>query len=93
MARKVSYEHDAPRLTDAELAEMRPAQEVLGVEAFAAVSSVRKAGRPRTEVTKVPVTIRLDADTVATLKESGPRWQTRVNDELRRMAARLRRSA
>lgn len=42
-------------------------------------------GRPRRRgPTKIPVTIRLDADVLAALKESGPGWQTRANDVIRR---------
>ena len=42
-------------------------------------------GRPRRRgPTKLPVTIRLDADVLAALKESGPGWQTRANDVIRR---------
>jgi uncharacterized protein (DUF4415 family) len=33
---------------------------------------------------KQPVTIRLDSDVVAWLKEAGPRYQTRINAILRR---------
>ena len=40
-------------------------------------------GRPPSENPKVSVTMRLDADVVAWLRDSGPGWQTRVNDALR----------
>ena len=45
---------------------------------------VRK-GRPPLDRPKVPVTLRLDADIVERLRDSGPGWQTRVNDALRAM--------
>ena len=86
MARKPTrIDDDAPALTDAELSEMRPAAEVLTAEEFAAVTSVRKAarGRPPVASPKVPVTIRLDADTVEAFKATGAGWQTRMNDVLR----------
>lgn len=50
----------------------------------------RKRGRPAGSVKespKVATTIRIDADVLAALKESGPGWQTRVNDALREFIA------
>lgn len=88
MARKAELiDDDAPALSDAELAAMRPARAVLTAEEFAAVSSVR--GRPRAPQRKVPVTIRLDAGIVAAFKATGAGWQTRINDALHRAAAHL----
>lgn len=42
-----------------------------------------KRGRPKAAATKVSTTIRFDADVLAALKSSGPRWQTRANEILR----------
>jgi len=92
MARKpILTDDDAPALTDAELAEMRPAREVLTAEEFAAVTSVRKAarGRPVAEAPKVPVTIRLDQEIVAAFKATGPGWQSRMNAILLKAAQDL----
>ncbi len=44
---------------------------------------LRPRGRPKAAMTKEPVKIRLDADVVAALRESGEGWQTRINDTLR----------
>lgn len=44
-------------------------------------------GRPKLEAPKVEVKIRLDADTVAHLRSSGPGWQTRVNAALGQLVA------
>ena len=41
----------------------------------------RKAGR--SVLPKTRVTIRLDSDIVASLREGGPGWQARANDMLR----------
>ena len=38
---------------------------------------------PQKAPTKVPTTIRFDADVLAALKASGRGWQTRVNDAMR----------
>ena len=45
-----------------------------------------RRGRPRSENPKLPVTIRLDRDLVDWFKRGGEGWQTRMNDELRRVA-------
>lgn len=91
MARKASVmaDDDAPELTEAQLAEMRPAREVLNPQQFEAVTSVRR-GRPKVQTPKVPVTIRLDADVVETYKATGDGWQTRMNECLSRGAQELR---
>lgn len=55
--------------------------------AFLAGMTPSRRGRPRLEAPKVEVKIRLDADTVAHLRNSGPGWQTRVNAVLGRLVA------
>ena len=42
-----------------------------------------KRGRPKSAITKVSTTIRLDADVLKELRSSGTGWQTRVNGILR----------
>jgi uncharacterized protein (DUF4415 family) len=55
--------------------------------AFMAGMKPSRRGRPKLEAPKVEVKIRLDADTVAHLRNSGPGWQTRVNALLGRLVA------
>ena len=43
----------------------------------------RKGGRPRSELPKRMVTMRLDADLLERLRAEGRGWQTRVNEMLR----------
>lgn len=43
---------------------------------------VIRAGRPKAETTKQPVTIRLDSPIVDYFKSTGKGWQTRMNDAL-----------
>jgi uncharacterized protein (DUF4415 family) len=49
-----------------------------------------KAGRPPKDKPKQLVTLRLDQDVVAGLRETGPGWQTRVNETLRESLKRKR---
>jgi uncharacterized protein (DUF4415 family) len=44
----------------------------------------RRRGRPPVESPKQQVSIRLDADVLAKLRASGPGWQSRVNEILRK---------
>ena len=77
---------DAP-LTDAELASMRPAREVLPESFFKNVERERKlGGRPRLEHPKKQVTLRLDQDVIDKFKSDGEGWQSRMNDALRKAA-------
>ena len=47
----------------------------------------RRRGRgPQKDSTKVLTTVRLDADVLAYFKAQGPGFQTRINDELRKVA-------
>ncbi len=74
---------DAPELTEA---FFRQADQYEG-------SKLKARGRPKAAMTKEPVKIRLDADVVAALRESGEGWQTRINETLRAsltLAGRLR---
>ncbi|PIQ36215.1 MAG: hypothetical protein COW59_13595 [Lysobacterales bacterium CG17_big_fil_post_rev_8_21_14_2_50_64_11] len=66
---------DAPELTDA---FFERADEYHGGTLIK-----RGRGRPKSEVTKVAVKLRLDPDLLAALRATGAGWQTRVNDALR----------
>jgi uncharacterized protein (DUF4415 family) len=50
---------------------------------------VRKRGRgPQKAPTKLLTTVRLDADVIAFFKAQGRGYQTRINDELRKVVAK-----
>ncbi|MBX9726098.1 MAG: BrnA antitoxin family protein [Rickettsiales bacterium] len=49
----------------------------------------RGKGRPPSLTPKVSQTLRLDADILEAFKSTGAGWQTRMNDALRKAAARL----
>ncbi|MGX5719432.1 BrnA antitoxin family protein [Shinella zoogloeoides] len=78
---------DSPELTDAELAKMRPAKEILPPAFFEAMEEHRKSrGRPSLAHPKKQITLRLDEDVIARFRESGKGWQGRMNEALRKAA-------
>jgi uncharacterized protein (DUF4415 family) len=48
-----------------------------------ATGTYTKPGRPKLANPKRQVTLRLDGDLLDSLRESGPGWQSRINDILR----------
>jgi uncharacterized protein (DUF4415 family) len=72
---------DNPELTDEELADLRPASEVLPRELYEALK--QKARGPQKAPTKQLVSLRLDRDVIAHFKAQGAGWQTRINKALR----------
>lgn len=69
----IAFEDDAPDLSAP-----------YWVDKFAQAKVQR--GRPKATVTKVSTTIRLDPEVLATFKASGPGWQSRINEVLRKAA-------
>lgn len=54
-------------------------------DAFVGTKLVRR-GRPRSDIRKQAVSLRLDPEVIDWFKRGGEGWQTRINDELRRAA-------
>lgn len=54
-------------------------------DAYVGAKLVRR-GRPKSANPKQPVSLRLDRDLVEWFKRSGEGWQTRINNELRKVA-------
>jgi len=81
--KRIANDPENPELTDDELARMKPFREVLPDVAAAIDREVAKRGRPPKDITKQPVTIRLDPDVVAKFKATGKGWQSRINDVLK----------
>ena len=82
----IALDPDNPELTDEDVARMRPAIEVVPeIVAWYHAEQARKAkgAEAQRAACKTRVTIRLDADLVARLREGGPGWQTRANAALR----------
>jgi uncharacterized protein (DUF4415 family) len=66
---------DAPELT----ADMLDSAEVFDGDRFVR----RGRGRPKSDAVKEQISVRLDPDVIAKLREAGPGWQSRLNDLLR----------
>jgi uncharacterized protein (DUF4415 family) len=63
--------------------DMKPVREVMP-ELIEAVKAFKKMGRPKAETTKVHIGFRLAADVVASVKASGPGYNSRVEQALRK---------
>lgn len=73
-------------LTAEDMRLFRPASEVLPPDLLAGLVALKKQRGergPQKSPTKVPTTIRFDADVLAALKASGKGWQTRVNEAVK----------
>lgn len=66
---------DAPELT----AELLSHAEVFQGDTFVR----RGPGRPKAEIVKQLISVRLDPDVLAKLREAGPGWQSQINVLLR----------
>lgn len=76
---------DNPEWTKEDFARARPADEVLPPEVLAAFPRmVKRLGRPPSPERKAEVKLRLDRDVLSAWRASGPGWQTRMNEALRR---------
>lgn len=78
--RGIALDPDNPELTEEDFARMRPASEVVPelVEAY------RRSRGPQKAPTKALVSLRLDRDVLDRLRASGPGWQKRANEMLRK---------
>lgn len=71
---------DNPEMTDAELGNARPF-----ADAFPELAaSIRRARGKQKLPVKVRVTLRLDEATVAAFKATGPGWQTRIGEVVKK---------
>lgn len=73
---------DAPEWNDEtfQRAEIRVGDRVIRP----ASGTLTKRGRPKSEDPKKQVTLRLDPIVVERFRETGPGWQSRINDVLRK---------
>ena len=75
---------DNPAWTAEDFDQARPAHEVLpGLFSKKRTESLLSRGRPKADVTKVRVGIRLSPEVLEHFKASGDGWQTRIDAALR----------
>ena len=73
---------DNPELTDEQLAAARPLVEAMPE----LVAAVRRSRGSQKAPVKALVSLRLDRDVLDALRGSGPGWQVRANEALRKLA-------
>lgn len=66
-------DEDTPELTPERLARARTLNEILVERGLPPI------GRPKAEITKQAVSLRLDPEIIAHFKAGGEGWQTRIN--------------
>jgi uncharacterized protein (DUF4415 family) len=77
------FDDDNPEWTEADFARARSPEQVLPPDILAQFKNTR--GPQKTPV-KIPVSLRLSADVVQYFKDTGPGWQGRIDDALRKIA-------
>lgn len=75
----VSLDADNPELTEADFLNMKSASEIVPD-----LASARRVRGPQKAATKRLVSLRLDPDVLEKFRSSGPGWQTRINEALRK---------
>ncbi len=74
-------------LTAQDLREFRPAAEALPPDLYVSLLAMnqesRQRGRPKAEVTKERITIRLSPEVVDSFRATGVGWQTRIDAALK----------
>lgn len=78
--RGIAEDPDNPEWTEEDFARARPAIEVVPE----IVETWRRSRGKQKKPTKVLVSIRLEQEVVDRLRASGPGWQSRANDMLRK---------
>ncbi len=79
----IDADPENPEWTAEDFAQARPASEVMPPELYQALIERRVRG-PQKAPTKEMISVRLDRDLVERLRATGPGWQARINDTLRK---------
>jgi uncharacterized protein (DUF4415 family) len=83
--RGIETDPDNPEWTREDFARARPAKDVLPPGLYqAAVKRYRGQRGPQKAPVKQDIKLRIDPDILASFKATGPGWQSRMNDALRR---------
>ncbi|WP_159011943.1 BrnA antitoxin family protein [Bradyrhizobium sp. S69] len=72
---------DNPKLTDEQLSKAKPFAEALP----ALAASIRRGRGPNKAPTKKLVSLRLSGQVIEKYKADGPGWQSRIDQDLRRI--------
>lgn len=86
-ARETQFDEENPEWTEEDFARAKPAHEILSAEVL---SAFKKTRGPQKLPTKVPVSIRLSSDVVEHFRATGPGWQNRIDETLKKAVARKR---
>lgn len=74
------------QLTRADIAKMRPARDVLPAELLAVLPKRRPGQRGSQKTpTKKQITLRLDERVINHYRAKGDGWQSRINDDLKKL--------
>lgn len=85
---KKRIDPDNPPVSERLMKKLRPAREVVPD----VVRAAKRIGRPPVSgVAKEAIKLRIDADVIERYRATGPGWQTKMNEALRRGAPRARR--
>lgn len=79
----VVFDEDNPEWTEEDFARARPASELPPGMLAAFPRTKARGGRPPGS-NKLSVSLRLDADVLEKFRATGPGWQTRINEALKR---------
>jgi len=74
---------DNPEWTKKDFAKAKPPQEALTAEILSAFPKTRGAQKAPT---KQPISIRLSPDVIKHYKSTGPGWQGRIDEDLKKIA-------
>jgi uncharacterized protein (DUF4415 family) len=81
------FDEENPEWTDEDFARAKPAHEILSPEVLGVFKKTRG---PQKSPKKVPVSIRLSPDVVHHFRETGPGWQSLIDDTLKKAMTRKR---
>ena len=81
---KLIVDQDNPEWTKADFAKAVRHPKGIALKALAE-QIARKHGRPKLEQPKEQVTLRLDTEVLTSYRNTGAGWQTRINDDLRKI--------
>jgi uncharacterized protein (DUF4415 family) len=81
---KKTADHDNPEWTKADFAKAKRPESVLPADVLAAFPRTTRGAQKAP--TKIPLSIRLSPEVVAHYKATGPGWQTRIDEDLKKAA-------